>query len=169
MEKTVIVYLCLILISARLGVESRPQETRNSAAGDNQLLAAAYMLEAAESITENNNDDDDDEKETDDEMATKRRPLIQASVSQSGSKQLRLKRSLQNPSPSVLPLSVFNQIHSKRISGLNGYQRPNLRQRYLHQRLIHSREAAASDLEPSPPQQTNRQSRMLSRLTKSKI
>lgn len=169
MERTVIVYLCLILISARLGVESRPQETRNSAAGDNQLLAAAYMLEAAESITENNNeDDDDDEKKTDDEMATKRRPLIQASVSQSGSKQLRLKRSLQNPSPPVLPLSVFNQIHSKRISGLNGYQRPNLRQRYLHQRLIHSREAAASDLEPSPPQQTNRQSRMLSRLTQTK-
>ena len=75
MERTVIVYLCLILISARLGVESRPQETRNSAAGDNQLLAAAYMLEAAESITENNNEDDDDEKKTDDEMATKPRYL----------------------------------------------------------------------------------------------
>lgn len=164
MEKTVIVYLCLILISARLGVESRPQETRNSAAGDNQLLAAAYMLEAAESITENTSEDEDDEKKTDDEMTAKRRPLIQAS----GSQQLRVKRSLQNPSPSLLPLSVFNQIHSKRISGLNGYQRSNLRQRYLHQRMIHSRGADASDLEPSPPQQTNRQSRMLSRLTQSK-
>lgn len=164
MEKTVIVYLCLILISARLGVESRPQATPNSAAGDNQLLAAAYMLEAAESITENTSEDEDDEKKTEDEMAAaKRRPLIQASQSQ-----LRVKRSLQNPSPSVLPLSVFNQIHSKRISGLNGYQRPNLRQRYLHQRLIHSREAASSDPEPSPPQQINRQSRMLSRLTQSK-